>query len=169
MIPVRQRTMAQIEAGLGEVRRSPRGVGTLALVVRRPRVDAREVLAEGELDPHAGLVGDSWRQRPSSRTPDGTPHPDMQLNVINARFANADAAKLRQNLIDQICEATGGPCKYSGKDMKTAHAGMNITEDEFTALVEDLVKSLDKAGVPQAEKDELLGALGGMKGDIVGQ
>ncbi|MBP9085352.1 MAG: group 1 truncated hemoglobin [Kofleriaceae bacterium] len=88
---------------------------------------------------------------------------------INARFANADAQALQGKLVDQICEATGGPCKYEGKDMKTAHTGMKVTEEEFGALVEDLVKALDAAKVGEKEKTELLGALGGMKGDIVGQ
>jgi len=86
---------------------------------------------------------------------------------INARFAKTDIKKLNASLVDQICEATGGPCKYKGKNMKDAHKGMKITEKEFTALVGDLVKALDKFKVPKAEKDELLGALGGMKGDIV--
>jgi hypothetical protein len=76
----------QIMEGLRLVRRSPRGVGTLALAVRRPSVDAREVLSRAELDPDAGLIGDSWSQRPSSRTTDRSPHPDMQLNIINSRF-----------------------------------------------------------------------------------
>ncbi len=88
---------------------------------------------------------------------------------INARFANSDAARLRQMLIDQICNATGGPCEYTGKSMVEVHTGMNITDDEFDALVEDLVASLDKHQVPEAEKNELLTALGGMKGDIVGR
>jgi len=88
---------------------------------------------------------------------------------INARFASADLPGLRQKLIDQVCQATGGPCEYKGKNMVEAHTGMNLTEDEFNALVEDLVKALDKFNVPQKEKDELLGALGGMKGDIVGK
>ena len=86
---------------------------------------------------------------------------------INAFFKNADAAKLQGLLVDQVCEATGGPCKYKGKDMKTAHKGMKVSEADFTAMVEDLVKALDKFKVPKKEKDELLGALGGMKGDIV--
>ena len=86
---------------------------------------------------------------------------------INKFFAKADAAKLQTMLVDQVCQATGGPCKYSGKDMKTAHAGMKIKEADFNALVEDLVKALDKFKVPKKEKEELLGALGGMKGDIV--
>ena len=80
-------SLAEIEAGLDDVRHSPRGQGRLELVVRRPAVDRREVLARGELDLAAGLVGDTWNQRSSKRTADGSPHPDMQLNVINARFA----------------------------------------------------------------------------------
>jgi hemoglobin len=88
---------------------------------------------------------------------------------INARFANADGPRLRQMLIDQVCEATGGPCKYTGKSMIESHTGMNITEEEYDALVEDLVKSLEKLKVPEQEKTELLTAMGNMKGDIVGR
>ena len=88
---------------------------------------------------------------------------------INQRFANANIPRLKTMLVDQICEATGGPCKYTGQSMKAAHAGMKITDAEFNALVEDLVKSLDKFKVPAQEKSELLSALGGMKGDIVNQ
>jgi hypothetical protein len=79
--------MQELESGLDDVRGSPRGRGQLELVVRRPALDEREVLEVGELDLRAGLVGDSWNVRSSKRTPDGSPHPDMQLNVINARFA----------------------------------------------------------------------------------
>jgi hemoglobin len=86
---------------------------------------------------------------------------------INARFANADLPKLEDSLTNQVCEATGGPCKYAGKNMKEAHAGMGITDVEFNALVEDLKKSLAKFNVPQAEQDELIGALAGMHDDIV--
>jgi len=78
-------------------------------------------------------------------------------------------AKFKTNLVNQICMVSGGPCKYTGKDMKTAHKGMGITDADFTALVEDLVKALDKFHVGATEKNELLGALGAMKGDIVGQ
>jgi hemoglobin len=84
-------------------------------------------------------------------------------------FKNSDAKDLKAKLVDQICEASGGPCKYTGKDMKTAHTGMKITEDDFNALVADLVKSLDKFNVKKEDKEELLGKLGGMKGEIVGQ
>ncbi len=89
-------------------------------------------------------------------------------NRINAFFANTDVPHLKTMLVDQICEASGGPCKYTGKDMKTAHTGMHVKDEDFTALVEDLTRSLDKFKVPEKEKGELLGALGGMKGDIVG-
>lgn len=78
-------TMAELEAGLDEIRRAPADEGVLRLIVRRPRVDAREVLEEGELHPAEGLVGDSWKLRGSSRTSDGSAHPDMQLNIMNAR------------------------------------------------------------------------------------
>lgn len=88
---------------------------------------------------------------------------------INARFAGANIPRLKQMLVDQICAASGGPCTYTGRDMLSAHRGMNISEGEFNALVGDLVKSLDKFKVPEKEKGELLSALGGMKSDIVGR
>lgn len=95
-------------------------------------------------------------------------------NTINARFAPtvADPFRtqlLRNNLIDQICAGSGGPCQYKGKTMMEAHKNMNITDAEFNALVTDLVAALDKFNVPQKEKDDLLGILGPMKSDIVGQ
>jgi hemoglobin len=70
-------------------------------------------------------------------------------------------------LVDQICQGSGGPCTYAGLDMKAAHAGMGLSDADFDAIVEDLVKALDSAGVPQKEKDELLGVLGPMRADIV--
>jgi hemoglobin len=93
-------------------------------------------------------------------------------NRINSFFKATAAdpkrlAKFKKNLVDQICEASGGPCKYKGKDMKTAHAGMGISGADFNALVEDLVGALDKFNVGASEKDQLLGVLGPMKKDIV--
>lgn len=93
---------------------------------------------------------------------------------INKFFADTASnpkrlASFKGKLVDQICQASGGPCKYTGKDMKAAHKGMNISDADFNALVEDLVKSLDKNHVGETEKGQLLGALGPMKGDIVGQ
>lgn len=79
----------------------------------------------------------------------------------------ARVTALRQNLIDQVCAGSGGPCEYKGRDMKSAHAGMMISDVEFDALVDDLVKSMDKFSVPVAEKAALLGILAPMRGDIV--
>ncbi|MCW5807985.1 MAG: group 1 truncated hemoglobin [Deltaproteobacteria bacterium] len=87
--------------------------------------------------------------------------------AIKDFFQNADIAGLKQKLADQICEATGGPCKYTGKDMKTAHTGMGVKDEHFNALVGDLKKALDALNVPEKEQGELLGALAGLKGDIV--
>jgi hypothetical protein len=72
-------------AGLEYIRHSPQDNGVLELIVRRPQVDAREILEEGLLNIHEGLLGDSWKNRRSSRTSDGSPHPEMQLNIMNAR------------------------------------------------------------------------------------
>ncbi len=77
--------MQELEAGLDAVRAAPKDEGSLDLIVRRPQVDAREILREGELDPSVGLVGDSWQLRESSRSADHGPHPDMQLNIMNSR------------------------------------------------------------------------------------
>jgi hemoglobin len=86
---------------------------------------------------------------------------------INKKFAKTNIDRLKFELVEQICQATGGPCKYTGLDMKTAHKHMGVTEGEFNALVENLVKALDKYNVKDKEKNELLGLLGPMKPDIV--
>jgi hemoglobin len=86
---------------------------------------------------------------------------------INGKFARTDIPRLKASLIDQVCEAAGGPCTYSGRDMRTTHDGMQVTAGEFDALVADLVATLDKFSVPAAEKNELLGVLGPMRSDIV--
>ena len=76
-------------------------------------------------------------------------------------------ATFKTNLVNQICEASGGPCKYTGKDMKSAHAGMGISNTHFDALVEDLQKSLNKFKVAAADQKTLLGVLGPMRAQIV--
>ncbi|MBH0186044.1 MAG: group 1 truncated hemoglobin [Nitrospira sp.] len=86
---------------------------------------------------------------------------------INGYFAKADLPKLKRQLVDQVCQASGGPCTYDGKDMKTTHKGMKITGAAFNALVEDLILALDTFNVPEQEKGELLSVLGPMKSDIV--
>jgi len=76
-------------------------------------------------------------------------------------------APLKAMLVDQICMATGGPCKYTGRDMKAAHRGMGVSTADFNALVEDLGKTLTKFNVPAKEQGELVAILAPLKGDIV--
>ena len=78
-------TTEELEAGLDEIRRAPKDEGVLELIVRRPGVNDREILAAGELHLDEGLVGDTWKRRRSKTTPDGSPNPEMQLNIMSAR------------------------------------------------------------------------------------
>ncbi len=75
--------------------------------------------------------------------------------------------KIRQLVVDQLCAATGGPCVYIGRDMKTAHAGLGISEKEWDTSVKHLVATLDELNVPAKEKSEVLTAISGLKKDIV--
>ena len=84
---VKHLTMAELEAALDHLRDAPKDEGVVQLIVRRPQVDEREALEEAEVDPVKGLLGDSWSWRGSSKTPDGGPHPEMQINIMNARVA----------------------------------------------------------------------------------
>jgi hemoglobin len=86
---------------------------------------------------------------------------------INGFFAHTDSARLKFNLVQQICAGTGGPCWYTGRDMKTAHAGLGIRSRHFNALVQDLGKTLKKFKVPAKEQAELVAILAPMKKDIV--
>ena len=82
--------------------------------------------------------------------------------------ASSDSkSRIRQHIVDQLCFATGGPCVYTGRTMKAAHAGLGITEEDWNAAVADLVASLDKFRVPAREKGELAAILATVKGDIV--
>ena len=86
---------------------------------------------------------------------------------INPKFARTDVPRLKAMLVDQVCEASGGPCAYGGRGMRETHTGMRVTAGEFDALVEDLVATLDTFTVPKAEQGELLGLLAPMRADIV--
>lgn len=86
---------------------------------------------------------------------------------INGRFANTKPEVFGAQLVDFLCQASGGSCKYTGADMKTAHTGMRLTDAEFTALAEDTIKALDKFSVPAQEKSEVMNMLGSLKGDVV--
>jgi hemoglobin len=86
---------------------------------------------------------------------------------INGKFARTDVPRLKAMLVEQVCAATGGPDKYTGRGMRDTHDGMGVTAGEFDALVADLVATLNQFNVPQAEQQELLGILGPLRGDIV--
>jgi len=86
---------------------------------------------------------------------------------INHFFAKADATRVKAKLVEQICAGTGGPCTYTGKDMKSVHKGMGIGERDWDAMLQDLDKTLKKFKVPKKEKRELLAVLAPTKPDIV--
>jgi hemoglobin len=86
---------------------------------------------------------------------------------INRKFERTDVPRLKKMLVDQVCEAAGGPCTYTGRSMRETHDGMGVTAGEFAALVEDLVATLDEFDVPTPEQEELLGVLGSMRDEIV--
>jgi hemoglobin len=91
---------------------------------------------------------------------------DLRINLF---FENTDKQDLRTLVIEQFCEATGGPCKYSGRSMEEAHSGMNLNDADFAAFVEDLVAAMNELKVPKASQDKLLALLGPMKPQVVGQ
>jgi hemoglobin len=92
---------------------------------------------------------------------------DKSLGRFFTGASNASKAHIRQLVVDQLCAATGGPCVYIGRDMKTAHAGLGISEADWAASVNALVATLDKFKVPEREKGEVLAAISGLKKDIV--
>ena len=91
---------------------------------------------------------------------------DLRINLF---FEQTDHKDLRTLVIEQFCEATGGPCKYSGRSMEEAHSGMNLSDADFAAFVEDLIAAMDELKVPKSSQDKLLGLLGPMKPQVVGQ
>jgi len=82
---VKHLTMQELDAALDHLREAPKDEGVLHLIVCRPDVDQRRILTEADLDPLKGLIGDNWVVRGSSKTPDGSPHPEMQINIMNSR------------------------------------------------------------------------------------
>lgn len=84
-LTVKHLTMEELEAALDHLREAPKDEGVLQLIVCRPDVEQRRVLDEAELDPSKGLIGDNWIVRGSSKTPDGSAHPEMQINIMNSR------------------------------------------------------------------------------------
>ena len=94
---------------------------------------------------------------------------DKSLQRFFAGHSKDSLGRIRQLVVDQLCAATGGPCVYIGRDMKTSHQGMGITEADWNAAAGHLVATLDKFKVPEREKNEVLGAVSSFKNDIVDQ
>jgi hemoglobin len=92
---------------------------------------------------------------------------DKQLSRFFVGHSEDSLHRIRQLIVDQLCAATGGPCYYIGRDMKTAHKGMGITEADWNITVNHLIATLDKFKVPEKEKNEVLGAVSSFKKDIV--
>jgi hemoglobin len=85
----------------------------------------------------------------------------------NGKFVRTDIERLMKEVIDQLCEATGGPCTYTGRSMLETHAGMKVTAGEFDVVMQHLDAALDELNVPKTERDELIGLLRPMRADIV--
>jgi len=94
---------------------------------------------------------------------------DKQLSVFVKGLSVDSQKRLRQHLVDFLCNATGGPCLYLGRDMKTAHTGLNISENDWNLAANLLAETLDKFNVGKKEKDEVLVAVASIKNQIVGQ
>jgi hemoglobin len=92
---------------------------------------------------------------------------DKVLSRFFVGHSEDSLKRIRHHVIDQLCAATGGPCVYTGRDMKTSHKGLGISEAEWNAAAAHLVATLDKFKVPEAEKNEVLGAVSSFKKDIV--
>src|SRR6202012_3713938 len=86
---------------------------------------------------------------------------------INFTFANTDLKKFEQLLFEQLCNITDGGCKYTGRDMYTAHAKLNITNAEFNALAEDLYEAFDRVHVPYRYQNKVVALLAPMQRDVV--
>ena len=93
-------------------------------------------------------------------------HGDLRINLF---FEKTDMADLRRLLIEQICAATGGPCSYTGRSMEEAHSGLNLSDADFDAFVDDLVHAMNATKVPPDLQKQLLGLLGPMRPQVVGQ
>jgi hemoglobin len=94
---------------------------------------------------------------------------DPSLGRFFVGLSSDSKVRVRQHIVDFLCVATGGPCKYTGRDMKTAHTGLNITEADWDQMVKLLGQTFDKFNVPEKERADVVGAVAGLKGDIVGR
>lgn len=93
---------------------------------------------------------------------------DEQLSRFFAGMSTDTKRKIRQNVVNFLCEATGGPCYYTGRDLKTVHTGLNITEGDWEIFVQIAIDTMNKFKVPEQERSEVFAAVSGLKKDIVG-
>jgi hemoglobin len=93
---------------------------------------------------------------------------DKQLSRFLVGLSDDSKKRLRQHVLNLLCQSTGGPCVYTGRDMKTAHTGLKITESDWDISAKALVATLDKFKVPKKEQDEVLALVSSLKKDIVG-
>lgn len=130
--------------------------GLIALSLSASAVAADKLLYDrlGGKDALNAVVGELWNVVAADKR-------------INGRFAHTKPEVFGAQLVDFLCQASGGPCQYKGKDMKTAHTGMKLTDAEFGALAEDTTKALNKFKVPAKEQSEVIGLLASLKGDVV--
>jgi hypothetical protein len=135
---------SELEAGLDHVRDAPTDDGVLEMIVRRPEVGEREIIEAGELEETEGLVGDNWRFRRSRRTVDGSPHPDMQLNLINSRVAALVAQDRKrwhlagdQLFVDLDLSAANLP---PGTQLSIGSAVIEITKEPHTGCQKFLAR-----------------------------
>lgn len=119
----------ELTAGLADVRRSPRSVGIVELIVRRPAPGEREILHVAEINVTEGVAGDSWNQRTSKRTVDGSPHPDMQLNIINARVSRLLSA-------DEAVRALAGDQLHVDLDLSAVNLPAGTRLELGSAIIE---------------------------------
>ena len=94
---------------------------------------------------------------------------DQQLSKFFVGLNDTSKARVQSHVVDFLCVATGGPCIYTGQDMKTAHTGLHITDADWNLAAQRLTETLNKFKVPQREQGEVMTAIGGLKGDIVGR
>ena len=108
----------------------------------------------GSFDGIAAITEDIWANHTAN-------------DVVKQRYVNSDPENVKRLVREMFCAGTGGPQTYTGRDMLTAHRGMNISGDEFVGVIDDVLSALDKNGVGQRERDEVLCILYSMKGEIV--
>ena len=165
-IPVRSRRRCSLMAGAGAVVVAAALGGCASPAPHSAAAPARSTTAAATKDAlYRGLGGSAGITRVVDLFLARVDN-DLRINLF---FEQTDHNDLRRLVIEQFCAASGGPCTYSGRSMEEAHSGMNLSDADFAAFVEDLVAALDELKVPKPTQDKLLGLLAPMKPQVVGQ